>query len=155
MSEKYVVDLTNQENTELLAIIGKGKASPRAVNRAHILLLAAEDKTDEQIAAALHCKAATVARTRKRFVAGNLPLALYDRPRSGRRPKLSEHAQATLVALACSQAPDERTHWTMQLLADRLLELEGLDHLSDETVRRVLKKTYSSPGNARCGALAN
>ena len=76
----------------------------------------------------------TVERTRRRFVEGG-------RPRPGGRPKLDDKQEAVLMALACSQPPEGYARWTMQLLADRLVALQVVDALSDETVRRTLKKT--------------
>jgi transposase len=90
---------------------------------------------------------------RKRFGTGGLDAALYDKPRPGAVRKLDGKQEALLVALACSQ-PDERETWTMQLLADKLVELNVVDEISDETVRRTLKKTRSSHGRRSSGALA-
>jgi transposase len=104
------------------------------------LLLADEGGADAAIAAALHVHRATVERTRPRFVEGGIERALHDRPRPGSRPKLDRKQEAFLVALACSAPPDGRARWTMQLLADRLVALEIVDAISDETVRRTLKK---------------
>ena len=80
-------------------------------------------------------------RIRKRFVEGGLEAALTERPRPGGKPKLDGKAEATLVAWACSTPPDDRKQWTMQLLADKLIELKLVEAISDETVRRTLKKT--------------
>lgn len=141
MPKRFIVDLSEEERAGLLARLGKGAARTRELTRARILLLADEGRRDEAIAAVLHVHAATVARTRRRFVEGGVERALSDQPRPGGRPKLDGKQEAVLVALACSQAPEGRNRWTMQLLADRLVELEVVDTLSDETVRRTLKKT--------------
>lgn len=141
MPKRFVVDLSEEERAGLLARLGKGAARARELTRARILLLADEGRRDEAIAAVLHVHAATVARARRRFVEGGVERALNDQPRPGGRPKLDGKQEAVLVALACSQAPEGRSRWTMQLLADRLVELEVIDTLSDETVRRTLKKT--------------
>ena len=85
-------------------------------------------------------------RTRKRFVAGGAEWALCEAPRPGAQRKLDGKQEAYLVALACSEPPAGREHWTMQLLADRLVTLQVTDGISDETVRRLLKKTSSSLG---------
>jgi hypothetical protein len=82
-----------------------------------------------------------VERIRKRFVEGGLDAALTERPRPGGKPKLDGKAEVTLVAWACSTPPDDRKQWTMQLLADKLIELKLVAAISDETVRRTLKKT--------------
>ena len=94
----------------------------------------------------------TVRNWRKHFVEESFPAVLQERPRPGAQPKLSEKAEATLVAWACSDPPQGREHWTMQLLADKLVELGVVDSLSDETVRRALKKTRSSRGRRNTGA---
>jgi transposase len=141
MHKRFIVDLTDPERVELRALLNRGVASARKLTRARILLLAAEGGTDEAIAAALHVHRATVERTRRRFVEGGLERALRDQPRPGGRPKLDGKGEAHLVALACSAPPEGRARWTMQLLADRLVELALVEAISDETVRRVLKKT--------------
>lgn len=140
MNKRYVVDLTADERAELLTLLTKGVAPARKLTRARILLLADEGGTDGAIAAALHVHPATVERTRRRFVEGGLETALTEAPRPGGRPKLDGKQEAFLVALACSTPPEGRARWTMQLLADRLAELELVDAISDETVRRTLKK---------------
>lgn len=144
--KKYVVDLTETERQQLLDLVKKGKVSARKLNRAHILLQAADGATDDAIAASLHIGHATVERIRKRFVEGNLEGALNEKHRPGARRKLDGKQEAFLVATACSTPPKGRDHWTMQLLADRLVELQVTESISDETVRRVLKKATSSPG---------
>lgn len=140
MVKIYGVDLTEDERTSLLTLLRRGKHSSRKLNRVRILLLADEGKTDREIAAALHTSIPTVQRVRQRFVEGNLERALHDRPRPGGRRKLDGKAEAYLVALACSKPPEGQQHWTMQLLADKLVELQLVDEISDETVRRTLKK---------------
>jgi transposase len=141
MNKRYIVDLTADERAGLLALLNKGVAPARKLTRARILLLADEGGTDREIAAALHVHPATVERTRRRFVEGGVERALSERPRPGGRPKLDGKQEAHLIALACSRAPEGRAQWTMQLLADRLVELRVVDAISDEAVRRTLKKT--------------
>ena len=140
----YVVDLTNEERTYLLDFIKSGKRSARKLNRARILLLADEGRTDREIAEALHTGTATVQRTRRRFVEGNLEGALNERPRPGGSKKLDEKGEAILEALAHSEPPEGRKRWTLHLLADRLVELKVVESISHETVRRELKKSESS-----------
>ena len=151
MHKLYRVDLEDDEKQSLLGLVSKGKLSARTLTRAHTLLLAGEGKADTAIAESLHLHANTVARTRRRFVEGGPHWALTDRPRPGAAPKLDGKQEAYLVALACSEAPTGREHWTMQLLADEMVRLEVVDSLSDETVRRTLKKRTSSPGPSRNG----
>jgi transposase len=147
----YRVDLSEAERTVLHGLIQRGKAAARKVRRAHGLLLAAEGKTDRQISEALHTGTATVERLRKRFVEEGLEAALAEKPRPGAQRKLDGKQEAFLVALTCSTPPEGRRHWTMQLLADRLVELGVIESVSDETVRRRLKQTSSNPGSSRVG----
>ena len=149
--EKYVVNLRDDERTLLRELIKKGKGSARHLRRAHILLLADEDKTDETIAATLHTSIPTVERTRKKFVEGNVDWALSDKPHPKRGSKLNAKGRARLVATACSTPPTGRAKWSMQLLADRLVELKIVDEISDETVRLELKKMNLSPGKKSSG----
>jgi transposase len=116
-----------------------------------MLLHAAEGATDEEIAATLRVGLSSVHRTRQRFVEGGLPGALTERRRPGARQKLDGKQEAFLVALACSPPPAGRDRWTIQLLAVRLIALPLVEAVSDETVRRVLKKTISSHGSAKSG----
>lgn len=145
------VELTESHVQRLHDLINKGHASARVIRRAHVLLLAAEDQEDRDVAAALHLNAQTVYQLRKRFASEGLEATLYDKPRLGSKPMLNGKQEALLVALACSQ-PDTRESWTMQLLADKLVELKVVDSISDETVRRTLKKTGLSLGKSSTGA---
>ena len=142
----YIVDLTKEERTQLLGFIKSGKQSARKLNRARILLLADEGKADREIAEALHTGTATVQRTRQRFVEGNLEGALNERPRLGGQKKLDEKGEAILETLAQSKPPAGRKRWTLQLLADRLVQLKLVDSISYETVRQELKKNELSLG---------
>ena len=137
----YIVDLTKEERTQLLEFIKSGKHSARKLNRARILLLADEGKADGEIAEALHTGTASVQRTRQRFVEGNLEGALNERPRPGGQKKLDEKGEAILETLAHSQPPEGRKRWTLQLVADRLVQLKVVDSISYETVRQELKKS--------------
>ncbi len=149
---KYRVTLTEEERETLRTLIKKGKASARKIARAHVLLLAEEGASDEAISAAVHVGTTTVLRVRQRVVEEGLESALTERPRPGAARKLAGSAEAVLIALACTEAPEGRTRWTMQLLADRLVELEVVEAISDETVRRTLKRGTSSRGSSRNGA---
>jgi transposase len=139
-TKRYVVTLTNEERTQLLTMIKKGRLAARTLTRAHLLLQADAGLTQEAIAAALHIGRATVVRICKRFVEEGLAAALRDRSRPGAQRKLDGKQAAFLIALACSTPPEGRTYWTMQLLADKLVELRVVEAISDETVRRLLKK---------------
>jgi transposase len=148
--KKYVVDLSAEERTTLEQLLQRGKNSARKLTRARILLQADEGLTDEEIALALEVGIATVERTRQRFVEANLD-ALNERPRPGGQRKLSGKQEAHLIAVACTPAPTGQPHWTLQLLADQVIELGFADSIARETVRQILKKTPSSPGSTRSG----
>jgi transposase len=152
MPKKYIVDLAENERSQLMKLVSSGKASARKINRARILLLAAEGKTDLTIADSLKVGVRTVERTRQRFVEEGMDIALNDRPRPGKRPKLDGKGEAYLLALASSDPPEGRERWTLQLLAGRLVEAGIVDSISGETVRQVLKKATSSPGAGSSGA---
>lgn len=145
MFEPRVV-LSEQERAKLESLVRKGKAPARQISRAQILLHLAEGKPDTVVARAVRCHANTVRRLRRRFAGEGLESTLNERPRPGATPKLDGKGEAFLVALACSAPPEGQSKWTMQLLADRLVTLSVVDDISDETVRRVLKKTSSSRG---------
>ena len=151
-TRKWVVDLTEEERAWVAGLLRKGTTAARRLTRARILLLADEGRPDEEVAEVLHSSRSTVERTRRRFVEGGLEAALDERPRPGAIPRLDEHGQATLIALACSNPPQGRTCWTMQLLADALVGRRVVGAISDETVRLTLKKTGSSRGSRSIGA---
>jgi putative transposase len=151
MAQKSIVTLTDDERAQLLALTKRGKVSARRLTRAHLWFQADADLADEAIAQALHVGAATVERIRKRFVEEGLEAALSERPRPGGHRKLEGKQEAFLTALACSTPPEGRACWTMQLLADKLVEVQVVEAISDETVRRTLKKTSSSRGSRRPG----
>jgi transposase len=141
------VRLTADERQALEALVTKGRAAARRLTRARVLLKADEGAqgpgwTDEAIAAALDVSAGLVERLRKRAVAEG-PLTAIERRQSKNPPrrKLDGRQEAQLIALSCSAPPDGREGWTLRLLADTMVELEYVDLVSYETVRRVLKKT--------------
>jgi transposase len=151
--KKYKVTLTADERQGLLDLIAAGKAAARKLTHARILLKAdvadgGPGWTDDRIAQAMEVNVATVERARRRFVEQGLEAALVrkkqDRP--SRVRKLDGHAEARLIALACSEPPPGRCDWTLRLLADQLVELDIVASIAAETVRQVLKKTSSSRG---------
>jgi transposase len=151
--KKYLVTLTPEEREQLAGLLSAGKRSALTLARARILLKADQANggpawPDDRIAEALDCGVRTVERVRQRFVERGLEAALGRKPqdRPSRERKLDGRAEARLIALACSEPPDGRAAWTLQLLANKLVELRIVDTVCDETVRRVLKKTSSSPG---------
>jgi transposase len=151
MRKQYLVRLTEDERTELDGLVRRGVAQARRLTRARILLLADAGRGDREITAALGCGMSTVERARRKYHDGGVDHALSERPRPGGTAKLDGTGEAALIALACADPPAGRACWTMQLLANRLIELQLVDAISDETVRRTLKKTSSNPGRPSSG----
>jgi len=139
--KQYEVVLTDDERAQLVAFTTKGSAAAREVRRGRILLLAADGRRERDVADAVGCCVGTVARVRRRWAEAGVDAALQDRPRPGAVRLLDGKGEAVLVALACTDPPAGEACWTMQLLADRLVALDIVEHISDETVRRTLKKT--------------
>jgi transposase len=150
-AKKYHVELSVEERVKLEQMLRRGRHSARRLTRARILLKAADGQRDDEIAEAVETSLPTVERTRKRFAEVRLG-ALDEQPRPGKKPVLDEGGEARLIAEACSAAPGGREHWTLQLLADRVVELKLADSCSADTVGRVLKKTNSSRGSSSSGA---
>lgn len=152
MKKKYIVTLMEEERQVLQEMLSRGKAAARKLMHARILLKAdaapgGPDWPDGRIAEALDIGQATVERVRKQFVEEGLEAALERRkPRRVYARKLDGDGEAHLVALACQEPPEGRSRWTLRLLADRMVQLEYVDQLSYQTVRRTLKKTRSSRG---------
>jgi transposase len=152
MKKKYIVTLTQEERQILQAMLSKGKAAARKLTHARILLKAdaspgGPNWDDVTIAQGLEVGRATVERVRKELVEEGLDAALNRRrPRREYDRRLDGDDEAHLVALACSQAPEGRSRWTLRLLADRMVRLEYVDAVSKDTVSRVLKKTNLSLG---------
>jgi transposase len=150
--KKYIVTLTEEERQRLQEMISRGKTAARKLTHARILLKAdatagGPDWPDDAITEAVEVGRATVERVRKQFVEEGLDAALERRPsRRQYRRKLDGEGEAHLIALACQTPPEGRSRWTLRLLADRMVALEYVDHLSYQTVRRTLKKTRSSLG---------
>jgi transposase len=157
--KKYVVELTEDERRNLYRLISAGRAPARMLNRARVLLKAdvgkhseGEPLLDREIAPMLETSTATVQRVRERFFRQGLDAALersapdriYERSFDGR-------AEARLIALACSKAPQGRERWSMRLLADKAVELGIVESVSHETVRKTLKKTNCAPTSSKAG----
>jgi transposase len=149
-AKKYHVELTAEERATLEQMLRRGTHATRKLTRARMLLKAAEGLQDDEIAEAVHTSVPTVERTRKRFATARLE-TLSERPRPGQKRVLAPLGEARLIAEACSQAPAGRQRWTLQLLADRAVELGLAEACSADTVRRVLKKTRSSRGSSSSG----
>ena len=139
--KKYLINLSDGDRETLLQMTHKGMLKARKFKRAMILLKADEGLSDPQIMAALNVSRPCVERIRKRFVADGIERALNEDPRPGQKRKLDGWAEATLIATACTAAPEGHERWTLRLLADKLVKLQVVDTISYETVRRTLKKT--------------
>jgi transposase len=149
LKDKCIVRLTAEQRQELEGLAATGKRSAATITRARILLKAdanAEGWTDERIAEALDTSPATVARLRKKFAAQGVAAVQRKRPTGRQYRKLDGAQEAQLAAVACGPAPEGQARWTMQLLADKLVELEVVEAIDPATVWRTLKKTRSSRG---------
>jgi Homeodomain-like domain len=154
---KYTVRLEPEERQQLLDLVTKGKRAAATLTRARILLKADAGPQgpgwdDEVIAEAVETSLSTVHRVRQDFVEESFEEALYRKKPTGRQyRKLDGDQEAHLIAVACSEAPEGRSRWTLQLLAAKLVELKVVDSISSECVRTTLKKTTSSHGYADNG----
>ena len=152
MHKRYVVALEDEERGALERLIAAGTAPARKLTHARILLKADAQPqgpgwVDERIAEAVEVSQPTVARVRRQYVEEGVEAALNRRaPRREYRRKLDGEQEARLLAVVCSNPPEGEARWTLRLLADKLVELEVVDEVSYQTVRRVLKKTRSSRG---------
>jgi hypothetical protein len=147
-AKRFIVTLTTDEREHLEGVIRTGTRSARTITRARVLLLADQGEhgpgwEDKRVVDALGCGHRTVERIRERFVTEGLDAALTHKKSADppREPVLDGAAEARLIALACSATPDGRKAWTLRVLADELVELEVVEAVSHETVRRALKKT--------------
>jgi hypothetical protein len=156
--DKYRVALSVEERAALEHLVSAGKAAARRLTHARMLLLADEEHgdvcADADIVSALGTSVRTIARLRKRFVTEGLEAALDHKPQPPRpdKIKIKGNIEQRLVELACSDPPQGRAHWTLQLLADELVVLGLVDTISTVTVWQALKKMTSSRGSSRPGA---
>jgi|SRR5689334_8814720 len=158
------VKLSKEERAALKKLVSSGKSPARVQTRARMLLMAAERSvgsrgsdrrranSNREIAHLLGVSERTVSRTRQRFIEGGLDEALQERSRSGRPPRITGEVQAKLTMLACSSPPQGRARWTLQLLADKMVELGYIESISDVGVMKTLKKTSLDLGQSRVGA---
>jgi hypothetical protein len=156
--DKYRVTLDTKERAALEQLVNVGKGAARKLIHARVLLLAdtsqGDERPDTDIVRSLGIGLRTVERVRQRLVTEGLPAALDHRPQPARpgKVKIKGDVEQKLIQLACSDPPEGRCHWTLQLLADELVVLGLANRVSVETVRQALKKTTSSPGSSRPGA---
>jgi transposase len=130
MNIRYRVELSQTERDELKGLLSGGRRAARMLKRAQILLAADAGASDEEIARNVGVGGSTVYRTKRRFVIGNLEAALSEEPRPGADRKLSGKEEALLVATACSNPPEGRARWTLELLAGELVRLTQHDNIS-------------------------
>lgn len=136
---------------ELEQLIKSGEHNARVISRARVLLFLdrseGEKRTLAQVAEAAMVSDVTVSQIKRRYFAGGLERALYDKARSGRSvTKMTGDVEAHLIALACSEPPEGQEQWTLRLLANRLIELEVVESISHTAVSKTLKKTTLNPG---------
>ena len=148
--KKHVLQLTDEERLKLEQLVKKGNVAGWKIRRSQVLLACDQNSglPDEAISRAYSCSVRSIENWRKAAVQlGALSCLARKEPERPRRARiLTGEDEARLVCLACSEAPDGRAQWTLRLLADRLVELEIVDAVSYETVRRTLKKTNLSLG---------
>jgi cytochrome P450 len=152
---KYQVELSARDRQRLVNFVNHGKPAVRAVTRARILLLADEHYTDEEIMEVLGVSRPTVVTMRRKAHAhpgGDMLTVLVEAPRPGQPVKLDSRVAAHVALIACSEAPAGAARWTLQLIADRLIELKVVEEVCLESVRQALKKMPSSPGCNSSGA---
>lgn len=146
------VRLSGTEQERLSVFLHRGKANVRTLKRAQILLKLDAGWSTAQVAEAYGVHPNTVTNLRTRYLTGGLDAVLTDRQQLRRRAALTGAQQAHLIAIACSPAPEGHYHWTLRLLAGKAVELGYVAHIDIGTIRNLLKKTHSSPGNMSTGA---
>ena len=149
MNVKYIVDLSDEERNQLLELTRSGKPGARTMRRAQILLMADKGYTDKEIANALPTGTSTVFRTRRRFVEAGLERSLTEERRPGGTRKLAASEVGVLIATACSEAPEGRARWTLELLANEMVRLTEHDSISTATIGRRLAENELKPWQKR------
>jgi transposase len=152
MKHPIPVTLSETDRASLQTFVHAGKANARTFTRARVLLKAAEGWTDAQLCEALDISRNTAIRVRQLYLEGGLETVLHDKRQQRHRQALTGGQAAHLVAIACSPTPTGHDHWTVRLLAGKAVELGFVESISPETIRQLLKKTNSSPGNTSTGA---
>lgn len=152
MKHPIPVTLSETDRASLQTFIHAGKANARTFTRARVLLKAAEGWTDAQICQAFDISRNTAIRVRELYVDGGLEAVLHDKRQARHRQALTGGQAAHLIAIACTPAPDGHDHWTLRLLGSKVVELGFVESISPETIRQLLKKTNSNPGNMSSGA---
>jgi hypothetical protein len=156
--KKYIVTLTEEERKMLGKLTSKGEHKSQRILDALTLLACDRGEfqekrsTNEEISRVLHISMRKIDRVKKRFVEEGLDIVLNRKKGSRIYVKKADgDFEAHLIALSCSEPPEGFARWSLRLLADKVVELAYIDSISHETVRRVLKKMKSSPGNTKVG----
>lgn len=145
MKTMVKMKLRKKDLTSLKSLIKSGSNKARVLSRARVLLLSHAGKTPTEICEHLDIKALrTVQNIKERYLSGGLDQALYDRPRPGAPTKFEGKHRAELTALACTEAPEGHSRWTLRLLADKAVELGLVEEISHNHVGEILKKTKLS-----------
>lgn len=139
----HPVELTLEQQHILEELTSKGAIQVRVYKRARVLLLSAAGHTDQEVCELVGISNPTMKRIRKSFALNGLDGTLYEATRSGRPSIFDADDHAKITALACSAAPEGYAQWSLQLLADKAIELKIVETISDTTVRKILKKTRS------------
>jgi transposase len=152
MTHPIAVTLSETDSASLHTFIHAGKANARTHTRARALLKAAQGWTDNEICEAFDISRNTAIRVRRLYVEGGLEAVLHDKRQERHRQALTGGQAAHLIAIACTPAPSGHDHWTLRLLAGKAVELGNARSISPETIRQLVKKTNSNPGNTSSGA---
>jgi transposase len=146
------VQLSDSDRARLISMTKSGLHRSREIIRARALLLMDAGKSCDEVCAAVEMERQRYYKIKRRYFEGGLEAALRERPRSGQPPKITERLEAYVTAIACSDAPEGSCRWTLSMIGDKLVELDYVESISRETVRKVLKKANLSLGESRCGA---
>jgi putative transposase len=141
MARQGKIELSPEEKSSLKDMLSKGRHTSREIVRAQILLKADSGMKKCDIQKQLGISYGTVFNILNTYRSDGLKAALHDAPRAGRKAHITPQERAHITAIACSAAPEGHQRWTLRLLSDRLVELNVVDSISHEHVRRILKKT--------------
>jgi transposase len=145
VNKKYKVHLTEEDQRFLQQFVSTGKRSAREYRRAMILLLSNKGKTDMEIHEILDVSTRSIERTRQKYVTGDLDSALHELPRPGQPKKLSYSQEQQIIAISCSNEPEGRSHWTLELLREETIKQGIVDEISKEPIRILLKRHDVKP----------
>ena len=148
------VNLTESEKVELTSIIKKGTHKSRKITRARVLFMLNSGKNRTEIESELDIDSNHFYRIKRRYFLGGLSDALEELPRSGQPAKVTERLEAQITSIACSNSPSGSSQWTLSLINEKIVELNYIESISNESIRLVLKKANVNLGKSKCGASA-